>query len=279
MNRPRHVTALAFLALVSCAALAQDAPRPQSEVFELLQMKADLEQLAPNVVARLDQQKQNIPQELFSPVREAALEAFDAARVRADYLGELERNLGRKDAEACLEFLRSPVARKLAMLEANASGPEILERAQEFAKQLRPDKATAARKALVERQIDRSGAVDAYVRRSQGLSRALNLSLARAVPPDQRPSQAQLDAGLAQLDRQMRPNFRSELIALLMFAYQTVPEDELKQAVLFYESSAGQALRAALSRSGAAVFEKATAAMVKAFEKKLTAPPAPDRDW
>ncbi|MBI4871587.1 MAG: hypothetical protein HY814_08465 [Candidatus Riflebacteria bacterium] len=256
----------------------QPAP-PQGQVFKLLDVAAELDQLSVNVAARLAEQRDKFPAELYAHLQAAAQEAFEGKGLRAEFLRNLERDLSSRDAKECVEFLASPLAKKLTDLEAGLSGPEASARASEFARTLKPDAKGSARKALVQRQIDRSDAVDSYVRRSRYMSIALHQSVSRILPPEQRPSREEFDRQLAELDRQLRPAFRTELTSLLLFAYRSVPDTELQAAIAFYESRAGQALRSSLQRSGTETFESATKLMAESFERRVGTAAKPAVDW
>ena len=168
------------------------------------------------------------------------------ASVRETFYREAEgRDLG-----PTLKWLRSPVATRIAELEAKAARPEALEEMMEFFQEYQSMDPDSPRVRLLSDLDEAAGVTESGVRLALEMARSTARGVNHLAPWGQQVfSEAGLEDRISQLEPQIRPALRESTQLLLYFKFRALKDEEIRQYLEFARSPDGQWLQEAVVNS------------------------------
>ena len=139
-----------------------------------------------------------------------------------------------------VEWLRSPVTRKMADLERKALQPESRDALVEFAASLSKSPPAESRLLLVHRLYDSVKTCDMEVEVTISLVQTVALAIGPALPKEKRYTPAELGKALGPVKSRYRSIMKNARLVRYLFAYQSVSDAELEEQVSFLESENGK---------------------------------------
>jgi hypothetical protein len=223
-----------------CAATADSAK--VERLMEASGISHSLKQMLPGVLSGFDeaQQQKVMPVQVRAALRDAATQAFQTApmleKVRARLSG-----LSAAQIDDALNWLGTPLGRRLTALENAVSEPDAPEKIAAYAQTLQKKPAPAARLKLIQ-ELDRaSGASEMLGNTMEAIMLATALGMNAAQPRQQQmPPEAlrkQIKAGMPDVQKQTE---QYATVALL-YTYGTVTDSDLETYLKFMRSPSGAA--------------------------------------
>ena len=192
--------------------------------------------------------------------------ALDAGKMQAAIQADLVAALEPKDAEGALQWLQSPVGKKITALEEAATAP-----AADGAKPVPAAPPAAPRAARIARLTTALNTVESATDLAVRAQKAIILAMLAILPPD-----AERAPDAAEFAEKKRPETRAFIEKatpdIFEKTYRTLTDEELDQYIAFAESDVGKKYSAATSAAVGRATLKAIEAM-GATLKESTAKP------
>jgi hypothetical protein len=174
---------------------------------------------------------------------------FDADRLYAQVRAEFTRRADTRKLADVAEWLRSPLGQKITALEVAATlETDAARRASAFTPGGRGGP-SPVRVALVERIDWTAGITDGSLESMLAVARAMALAMNRARPPDERQTSAQIERQIQELRGQTRARLAQSTVALMLYEYRSLDDDELQQYADFLGSDAGRWYTSTMSKA------------------------------
>ncbi|MBI3031416.1 MAG: DUF1266 domain-containing protein [Candidatus Rokubacteria bacterium] len=135
---------------------------------------------------------------------------------------------------------RSPLFKRISALEAQASTPEAARRLREFAVELRRAPPPADRLALIRRVDTATRSTDTNLEIVLATIRGIVLGMDPMMPASQRLKAGQLDQILSDMRAEIRAPLKNQVQVTLLYAYQSLADEELRTYLAYVESEAGR---------------------------------------
>lgn len=237
------------------------------EALEVSGARKQLLQIPAAVEAQVAERRAEMKPADYTALTQIIAESYRAETL---YQGVRETFKSRFDEPRLLaarQAFSSPLFRKISDLEAQAGTPEATPRIREFVGEFRRQPPSQDRVALVRRVDEATGATDVNLDALIATVRGIALALDPLLPPEKRLKAGQLEQLLAQMRTNLRPSLNNEVLLTLLYAYRTVPDEDLRQYLEFLESDTGrwfnQVFREGLLTTMAAAAENAGKRMGK----------------
>ena len=265
MKHPAVILATLIVLVVGARpplAVAVD-PRAVDELLALSGVKRQIEDLNGHLATHRRYSYKNLPPEAKSRLDAIFDAAYDPPTILADVRKTLLQEFDAGRGTLVLGFLRSPLARAMTKLEADAETPEAEPELRAFTLRLRSTPPDPARLALLQR-------LDAAARQTE-LSMAFASSSLRsmavianvALPPNQRRTPEQVDKELAATRNQLEHVVKEAVAVKGLFTYRNVGADDLRTYVEFHESEMGRWFMDLLTRATVGALERSAANAAK----------------
>jgi len=229
----------ALLVIGSSGAVGAERPRPVpplvDEMLRLSGVTRQLAQLPEAVVDGFNQHAGRLDPETADVQRKILRESYRVDVVYPILAAAVTERYDERQARAVVQALRTPLFQKLQSLEDAASGRDAAARIRTFSEQLVDHRPSVDRQVLIRRldtameataiQLEVMGAT------IQGLSDALGVA---------GPSRDQLRAVIAAVQEQGLVPVKNQVLLSLLYAYQSVGDDDLRDYLTFWESSPGR---------------------------------------
>jgi len=202
-----------------------------SELIQLSGAKECVGQIGSSFSGGLNTMKGQLPEEIKADFADAYSEGFDIDTLKATMQEAFKNNFNAKHVDKTLEWLNTPLSKKITTLEADAS-----------AMSREVPEATPNRKKLIDRLIAASAPAEAMVEMTFGTIKGMAASAARIAGEDV----SNLDANLAPARKNMLTIFSSMIPAMFNQVYSPLSDEEFEQYVEFYESAEGKNLNTAI---------------------------------
>jgi hypothetical protein len=272
---PRALAATC-LCLFASLAQAQEAPaQPEAVVREILALSGERELIAFFVAgseAELDKARKEVNPKDFKLLRTLMREVFQPeALYQATFAGHRDA-YDAKRSTALLEWLRTPLARRVMEQELRVASFGQVKPMQQYLKQLQAQPLPAARQALLE-DLQQSSRVMEYYRRTIALMlRNAMTAINATAPAHRRVSPEQLEQLLLREQDKIAPALRQSVRDTVRFTYRDLSDDEVRAYTRFLESDLGRwfarvrtdARLNAMERAGATLRES----LARAIEQK-----------
>ena len=153
---------------------------------------------------------------------------------------QLHKGYSPERLPALIEWLHSPLARKLADLEARAYAPESRQELVEFAGSLSTTPPPQPRLLLIHRLYESNRISDIEVEATIALVHTTAQAISPALPKEKRYGANELNRALGGVKSRYRSVMRNAKLVQYLFAFQSAPDVELEQYAGFLESDNGK---------------------------------------
>ncbi|MFQ5932222.1 MAG: DUF4124 domain-containing protein [Nitrospiraceae bacterium] len=216
---------------------------PKALIEELLEIsgaRAHMAQIAAAAQAQGASRKREMTPEDYRQLSQVIAESYRTGLLYETVAEKFRVRFDERRFVTVVRKLRTPLFRKITQLEVQASTPDAARRVQQFSAKLTRQPPAESRLALV-RSVDAAAGVSALnLEVMVDTVRGITLALERALPPDKRLPPGQLNWILSGMLAQARTGVRDQTAAHLLYAYQSLTDEELKEYLRFLESDHGR---------------------------------------
>ena len=161
---------------------------------------------------------------------------------------QLHKGFSPERLPALTEWLHSPLASKLADLEARAYAPESRQELVDFASSLSTTPPPKPRLLLIHRLYESNRISDMEVEATIALVHTTAQAISPILPKEKRYSASELDRALGGVKSRYRSVIRNAKLVQYLFAFQSASDAELEQYAGFLESDEGKWLISAIDK-------------------------------
>ena len=276
MLHARSLAALPIL-LVALAFRADAAPAPNDpkgqmdEIFFLSGLEAQLDVVGENLGAAIGPQIQHLPLAQGQALENAVLREFAAEALQREVERHLERAYQPQYAEFALQWLRSPIGRRIAKLDLAAAKPEGAAALESYARNIGSNPPPATRVSLI-RQLDAAtGMTDFTVDAALTAALATTLGANGALPSANRSAESDIRAVVEAQRSALRPEIETMITASMLYSYQSLEDGELSSYIDFSNSEAGRWYHESVKRALLSTLEGASTRVGRAVAASLGA--------
>ena len=276
MLHARSLAALPIL-LVALAFRADAAPAPNDpkgqmdEIFFLSGLEAQLDVVGENLGAAIGPQIQHLPLAQGQALENAVLREFAAEALQREVERHLERAYQPQYAELALQWLRSPIGRRIAKLDLAAARPEGAAALESYARNIGSNPPPATRVSLI-RQLDAAtGMTDFTVDAALTAALATALGANGALPSAKRGAESDIRAAIEAQRDALRPEIEMMITASMLYSYQSLEDGELSSYIDFSNGEAGRWYHESVKRALLNTLEGASTRVGRAVAASLGA--------
>jgi hypothetical protein len=236
-----RVFVLACVIVVVGFAGAAGAERPRAipplvdQMLTLARVTRQLAQLPDAVIDGFNQHAPQLNPAIADTQRKILRDSYRPDRLYPILAAAVAERYDEGQARTVVQAFRTPLFRRLQVLEEVAVGPDAAARISAFSQKLVDNRPSVERQILIRRLDTAMGATSLQLEMMgatiQGLSGAMG-----AVAP----SPEQIRGIRAGVQEQGVVPVKNHVLLSLLFAYQTVGDQELRDYLAFWESSAGR---------------------------------------
>jgi hypothetical protein len=216
--------------LMELSGLTQQIPRLPDEYTTLVDQ----------VLMGLDRQRYAVPKSLRRQIRQSFVDALTPERLESEIRSRLVHGLSPVSTLATVSWLRSDLGKKVTAAELNASSAGKSVQFATFVLQLQLERPDPERLQLVRRveEVTKGSelATEAWEAVVTGIARALEAEY-RIQDPQTREN---LEEYLASVRSSIKGMFQQGRLFQVLFTYQSLTDEELKQYVEFLEAPMGR---------------------------------------
>ena len=226
----------------NCFADDNDSNQLVQTLMEKSGLKKQIEQMPQLLQAELDQQQmeaKGLTQEEFNKISRLARSAFDAKTIHSAVQTYIKSNLPENDMRGVLEWLDSPLGRKITKLEEDASTAEAYTDMQAIGPKLLDENKDSARIHKIKRLDNAIGATESTISTVLNIQLAMVTAMSGAMEADEQPSfedvqdlvnrnRSQI---LAVMERMVRMQF--------LYTYRELTDSEIDRYTRFAETGSG----------------------------------------
>jgi hypothetical protein len=254
MRRARPLSILSTLMLSlafgAAAAPAPNGPKGQmDEIFFLSGLEEQLAMIGDGLGEALAPQVQQLPPAHGETIQRVLLSEFNADALQRSVEEHLERVHDPRHAETVLEWLRSPLGRRISKLDVAATRPEGVRAMQAYAEALAASPAPATRVALVSKLDAATGMTEFTVEATLSSAMATAVGINGAQPTAHRVDENELRAAVEAQRAVLRPEIQKVTLVSMLYSYQNLSDEELADYVRFSESASGRWYHDAVKRA------------------------------
>jgi len=209
-------------------------------LMEASGLNRQLAQIPDRMRTQFLQQKGALPEKAQERAAEILGNAFEAQSLHKLAREEIGVNYNAAHAVAVLDFLNTPLGKKVTEMEVHHGTPAGQEEYVKFKDMLSTNKPSEARMNLV-------GEFNEAARLSeQGLEMVISMvmamisGMAEFAPREKQPSEEQIKAVEDRLRKQFTTMIIAETMTSLLHTYKELPDAEFKQMIDFYKTDAGK---------------------------------------
>jgi hypothetical protein len=217
------------------------------------------------VELKKENQQGRLPSHVYEMFVPLFKEIYNAEKIRKDMQTRIENNLDFESIENVLVWLRTPLGRKITLLEEAASSPEGQQQLGAFAKQLRTNPPSQARVHLGKRLDEATQATETtlelavatsqeatFTKPGNALTPTEQLYFSMTIPThfieganallpkEQRIDYATFQQQMKSQPQKMKHVYQHANLANFLYTYQNLSDDELDLYIAFSESESGR---------------------------------------
>lgn len=166
-----------------------------------------------------------------------ANQAYDPNRFRRNVFEHVKSTLTLEEVDLALTWLNSPLGKKITKLEAQASKPEmrvaIIDNMDDLLSQ-------EDRLELAKQLNDAARLVNASLNRVENIRTAIYLAMSLSEPEESRMSIQEIKQRVKKQRVDMTAQYEKKILATLIYTYQGLSKEELKQFIARAESERGR---------------------------------------
>lgn len=238
-----HLLLLILSALMVMGPLKATSQNQQVEFNEFLDesgLKAQLLELPLILLEQFEQESSYFDESTKQKIRQTVSRAFSEDLIIKDALTFLDSNYDPVHMSTVREWLKKPLTLKMNEYEQGANSPDVDQEREQFLERLQTSPPDPKR---VETIIEFDELTDATFNTVKIIT-DLYMALITTMNPYQSPEQ-QLDLNdTTEIRRsimvQLLPVYENVTVAMNLFAYREVSDEELAEYVSFYDTESGQ---------------------------------------
>jgi Domain of unknown function (DUF4124) len=222
------------------AVVPRSGPTRVDDLLELTGVRAHLVGLsrgiakelrpAPGIMSAKDQA--SIDRVLAKSLRPEALYGL----LREAFIPQVDRT----NLEATAAWLRSPLGRRITMLEVATVDPSFEQKVAGYTEEIKANRLSDRRVELIWRLDWVMGSSDSSADLYVTLSRGVTKAVAAAGPPERRLRPGQIEEQVAEIRARVRGPLSAMQHEATRYAYRDLSDDELTAYVVFASSDAGR---------------------------------------
>lgn len=211
-----------------------------TQILELSGIKKEIEQIPDHFNAFSKEQESRMPPELYAKFTQATNESFQPELIYEHVLNYLKVYFNRERFLAVLNWLESPLSKKMSQLEVEASTPEATEQMEDFFNILQSSPATKERLALAQRYDEVFGASEFVIKIQIAIFQAMTKAVDAFMPESERLKEGQLNQMSNELKAQLQLPVKNSSLMGFLYAYRSVSDEDLIKYLDFYASDTGK---------------------------------------
>lgn len=243
------------------------------EALELAGVKNQIQQIPVLIQDQIAKRQGETDPKAQATISKIMTEAYQAQEIYQVIENSFKYHFDQKRLSAALEWLRSPLGKKVSGLELKVNDPGRIQELQKFSARLKEKPATKERMALVQRLDDAAGATQFSLHMNLAGFRSLAKAVDATLPPAKRLQEGQLEKLADEMKAKLQGPLRENTLTSFLFTYRSLSDNELKQYVGFAETDHGRWFHRVLTEG---FLQAMTAAGEKAFQQIAKAKAEPD---
>ena len=233
------------------------------EALTISGIKRQIEGLPDQVRAGADLSQSKLPQKERAAMAKIIGDAFRSGPILTTLRSAFQKSYDPMQMGLFLAQLRTPTARKMARLEEAGTEPDIVAKIQAFAAGIRDAPPPEERVARLAQLDAATGTTDlALEMRAASVAAAFKV-LSALMPPEKRPTPAQMNAAVQNLVGQQRETARREILVLFLYVYREATDAELDEYIGIGTSESGRWFQAIYRRGLAEAITTATETAIR----------------
>ena len=231
------------------AVVPRSGPTRVDDLLELSGVRAQLFGLARGIAKEL-----RPAPGIMSPKDQASIDRVLSKSLRPEVLYGLLREafipyIDRTNLEAAAAWLRSPLGRRITMLEVSTAAPSFEQKVTDYAAEIQSNRPSDRRGELIWRLDWVMGSSDSSADLYATLSRGVAKAVSAAGPPERRLRPGQIDEQIAEVRARVRQPLQALHHTATLYAYRDLTDDELTAYVVFSSSDAGRWFNLAMHKA------------------------------
>jgi uncharacterized protein DUF4124 len=231
------------------AVVPRSGPTRVDDMLELSGVRAHLVGLARGIAKEL-----RPAPGIMSAKDQASIDRVLAKSLRPEALYGLMREafipqIDRTNLEATAAWLRSPLGRRITMLEVATVDPSFEQKVADYNEEIKANRPSDRRVELIWRLDWVMGSSDSSADLYATLSRGVTKAVSAAGPPERRLRPGQIDEQVAEIRTRVRQPLSAAHHEATRYAYRDLSDDELTAYVVFASSDAGRWYHHALHKA------------------------------
>ena len=231
------------------AVVPRSGPTRVDDLLELSGVRAHLVGLARGIAKEL-----RPAPGIMNAKDQASIDRVLAKSLRAEALYGLMRaafipQIDRTNLEATAAWLRSPLGRRITMLEVATVDPSFEQKVADYNEQIKANRPSDRRVELIWRLDWVMGSSDSSADLYATLSRGVTKAVSAAGPPERRLRPGQIDEQVAEIRARVSKPLGVAHHEATRYAYRDLSDDELTAYVVFASSDAGRWYHSALHKA------------------------------
>lgn len=174
-------------------------------------------------------------------------DTFVASEMDSTIQSRMARDLTEPQAKEVIDWLRSPIGKRLTAKELRSAEPDFLQELVAYGQGLQANPPDAGRIALLQDFDVATQGTERTVDIALNTHLALLLAASASMPATERPSLEQLMAELEKVRPQLTQTMNLQVAVTNLFIYRDVSDTDMKRYLEFLRSDAGRAYNAAVA--------------------------------
>jgi hypothetical protein len=241
------------------------------EIFFLSGLEAQLELVGESLGEAIGPQIQHLPPAQGQALESALRREFGADTLQREVEKHLERAYQAQHAARVLQWLRSPLGRRIAKLDLAAARPEGAVALEQYARTLGTRPPPALRVSLIQQLDAATGMTDFTVEAALTSALATALGANGALPPVTRGAESEIRAAVEAQRAALRPEIETMITTSMLYSYQSLQDDELRRYIDFSNSEAGRWYHESVKRALLDTLEGASTRVGRAVAASFSA--------
>ncbi len=220
------------------------------EILELSGTKKQIENFPSLVEVQLAGYKNKQKPEIFEIVSKVMSESYKAETMYQVVLDNLIANFDKNHYAALLNWLRSPLSRKMSQLEEQASTSEALQEMREFAAKLQYSPPLQERVALAQALDEAIGGTNLSIEMITLTNLQMYKAFETVILETQRIKEDNWEEKLkSSLKAQLEQPIKQNTLTSFLYIYRSVSDEELREYINFWDSEEGRWCNKILTRA------------------------------
>ncbi len=244
-----------------------DKNKVTEEILEISGTKKQLEQdlkLKENQYA--EEFKTNTDPETYALILNSIQESYNSDLANKVIADTLKENFDQKHFQDILEWLRSPLSKKITQLEVEFLTPASQQRFQDFSKTVISNPAFRDRIVLMQRLDSAKNETRKLIEIATNTYAEITKATEAALPKDRRIKDGVIETEARDMKTRLQQPVKDAVLIKSLYAYRSLSNEELEQYIKFLESDIGSWFSKIVEQG----IIKANAQANKAFGNKLT---------